>query len=147
MKKSSRVSIRDFARWIQHLNGHLDLLPCLYCSSKTVMSMKAIGHFDYNILVSHILRLFPRNWQEQYELSRTTVQQSVKKFLEAMECIKKAYPTNEVYEVPKSSTKPRNSLKMKTVFFNERISKIHRQEKHCLLCKQNSCPHKTYSTP
>jgi hypothetical protein len=49
------------------------------------------GPFDDADLASHILRMVPRNWQDQYELSGALVPQSVRELLEVLECIEKAY--------------------------------------------------------
>jgi hypothetical protein len=115
LKKPNRVSIRDFVQQIQHLNGYLNLLPCLYYSSRASKSMKIIGTIDDADLASHILRMVPRTWQDQYKLNGATVPQSVRKLLEALECIKKAFPTDKDHEGPKSSTKPSNSTKRRRI--------------------------------
>ncbi len=46
--------------------------------------------------------MVPRHWQDQYKLMGTVLQ-SVHKLLEALECIKKAYPTEKEHEGPKAS--------------------------------------------
>ena len=51
--------------------------------------------FDDVDLASHILRMVPRNWQDQYKVTVGSVLQSVRKLLEALECIEKAYPTEK----------------------------------------------------
>jgi hypothetical protein len=78
LKKPNRVPIRDFVQRIQCLNGYIDLLPCLFYSSKAAKSTKVCGPFDDTDLASHILRMVPRNWQDQYELSGALVPQSVR---------------------------------------------------------------------
>ena len=100
LKKSNRVLIRDFVQWIECL-----WMPCLYYSSRTSKSMKIIRPFDDADLASHILRMVPRNWQDQYKLSGAMVPQSVRRLLEAMECIEKACPTNKDHEGPRVALK------------------------------------------
>jgi hypothetical protein len=146
LKKPNKVPIRDFMQRIQHLNGYLDLLPCLFYSSKAAKSTKVCGTFDDEDLASHILRMVPRNWQDQYELSRALVPQSVRELLEVLERIKKAYPTNKVGEGPKNAAKSSNSSKKKMVSFSECIPKRHRTEKHCSLCKKHGGAHTTHNT-
>jgi hypothetical protein len=68
-------------------------------------STKIIGPFDDANLTSHIIRMVPRNWQNQYKLSGAKVHQSVSKLLEAQEHIKKAFLTNKHHERAKSDTK------------------------------------------
>ncbi len=89
------MPIWDFVQRIQHLNRYLDLLPCLYSSSKSAKSTKVVGPFDGMALAIHILRMVPREWQDQYELSGSTGLQSVRELLEPSEHIVTAYSTNK----------------------------------------------------
>ncbi len=147
LKKPNRVPIRDFVQRIQRLNGYLDLLPCLFHSSKAAKSTKVCGPFDDADLASHILRMVPRNWQDQYELSGALVPQSVRELLEVLERIEKAYPTEKVGEGPKNAPKSSDSSKKKMVSFSERIPKRRRTEKYCSLCKKHGGAHTTHNTP
>ena len=72
---------------VERLNRYLTLLLCLYYSSKAAKSTKVVGPFDDSNLASHILRMVPRNWQDQYELTGATVPQSIREILEALERI------------------------------------------------------------
>eukprot|EP00804_Cyclotella_cryptica_P014600 CCRYP_012644-RA/>CCRYP_012644-RA protein AED:0.83 eAED:1.00 QI:0/-1/0/1/-1/1/1/0/341 len=103
LKKPNRVPTRDFVQRIQRLNGYVELLPCLFYSSKAAKSTKVCGPFDDADLASHILRMVPRNWQDQHELSGALVPQSVRELLEVLERIEKAYPTEKVGEGPKTA--------------------------------------------
>ena len=49
-----------------------------------------MGPFDDPDLASHILKMVPRSWQDQYELTGATVPQSIRELLEALECIEQA---------------------------------------------------------
>ena len=77
LKKPNQVPIRQFVQWIQQLNCYLDLLPCLFYSKHATKLTKVVQAFDDVDLASHILRMVPRNWQDQYELTGGTVPQSV----------------------------------------------------------------------
>ena len=101
---------------IQHLNGYLDLLPCLYYSSRASKSTKITGLLDDTDLASRILRMIPRTWQEKYKLNGATVPQCVRKLLEAQEFIEKAFLTDKDHEGPKSSTKLSDSTKRKMIY-------------------------------
>jgi hypothetical protein len=147
LKKPNKVPIRDFVQRIQRLNGYLDLLPCLFYSSKAAKSTKVCGPFDDSDLASHILRMVPRNWQDQYELSGALVPQSVRELLEVLERIEKAYPTDKVGEGPKNAAKSSDSSKKKMVSFSDRIPKRRRTEKYCSLCKKHGGAHTTHNTP
>ena len=60
--KPNGVPIWDFVLRMQHLNYYLDLLPCLFYSSKTAKSTKVVGPFDDMDLASHNLRMVPQHW-------------------------------------------------------------------------------------
>jgi hypothetical protein len=85
--------------------------------------MKVCGPFDDADLASHILRIVPRNWQDQYELSGALIPQSVRELLEVLERIEKAYPTEKVGEGSKNVAKSNDSSKKKMVTFSDRIPK------------------------
>ena len=87
LKKPNRVPIWDFVRRVKCGNGYLILSPCLYYSSKAAKSTKVVGPFDDPDLASHILRMVPRNWQDQYELTGSTIPQSIRELLEALKHI------------------------------------------------------------
>ncbi len=89
LKKLNRVPIRQFVQRIQQLNGYLDLLSCLFYSEHATKLTKVVQAFDDADLASHILRMLPRNWQDQYKLTGGTVPQSVRKLLEALEHIER----------------------------------------------------------
>lgn len=62
---------------------YLDLLPCLYYSSKVVKSMRVTGLFDDAYLVSHILMIVHWNWQDQYKLNGAMLPQVSGSFLKS----------------------------------------------------------------
>eukprot|EP00804_Cyclotella_cryptica_P016279 CCRYP_005743-RA/>CCRYP_005743-RA protein AED:0.85 eAED:1.00 QI:0/0/0/0.66/1/1/3/0/377 len=145
LKKPNRVPTRDFVQRIQRLNGYVELLPCLFYSSKAAKSTKVCGPFDDADLASHILRMVPRNWQDQYELSGALVPQSGTS--QVLERIEKAYPTEKVGEGPKTVAKANDSSRKKMVSFSDRIPKKRRTEKYCSLCKKHGGAHTTHNTP
>ena len=91
--------------------------------------------------------MVPRNWQDQYELTVGSVPQSVRKLVEALERIEKAYPTEKERERPKSNTDGGGSSKKRMVTFSDRIPKKSRSgAKHCVLCKKHGGAHETHNT-
>ena len=91
LKKPNRVPIRQFVQRIQQLNSYLDLMPCHFYSKHATKLTKVMELFNEMDLASHILRMVPKHWQDQYKLMGAAVPQSVCKLLEALECIKKAF--------------------------------------------------------
>jgi hypothetical protein len=122
-------------------------LPCLFYSSKAAKSTKVCGPYDDANLASHILRMVPPNWQDQYELSGALVPQSVRELLEVLECMKKAYPTDKVGEGSKDAAKSNDSAKKKMVSFSDQIPKKCCTENHCSLYKKHGGAHTTHYTP
>jgi hypothetical protein len=87
-----------------------------------------------------------RTWQAQYKLTKDTAPQSVQKLLDALETIKKAFPTNHK-QPKKGKPNPSDSVKRKMVLFNDHIpKKSHQDAKHCVLCKKHRCMHTTHNT-
>jgi hypothetical protein len=88
----------------------------------------------------------PRTWQAQYELTKNTVPQSVWKLLDALDKIKKAFPTDQEQPSKKGHTNPSNSNKWKMVSFNDPIPKKSCQDaNHCILCKKHRSVHVTHN--
>jgi hypothetical protein len=69
LKKPQRVSIRQFVQHVEQLNSYILQLPCWYYS----LSVKA-NTIPMNVpfakadLLSHIFRMCPYAWQDQYDL-------------------------------------------------------------------------------
>ena len=132
---------------IQQLNGYLELLPCHFYSDRATKLTKVVKPFDSMDLMSNILRMVPRNWHDQYKLMGATVSQSVWKLLEALERIKKAFPTNKECEGTHASAKGGGSSKKKMAAFSDWTPKKHHVDaKHCVLCKQHVGMHTTHTT-
>jgi hypothetical protein len=90
--------------------------------------------------------MVPKHWQDQYELTGGTVPQSIRKLLEALECIEKAFPTKKERKGPKASVNGGGSSKKRMVSFSNRIPKKSRKEaKHCALCKKHGGAQNTHN--
>ena len=79
---------------------------------------KVMKPFDDVDLVSHILKMVPRHWQDQYKLTGATVPQSVRKLLEALKRIEKAFPTEKEFKGTQTSAKGGGSSQKKMVAFS-----------------------------
>ena len=95
--------------------------------------------FDDADLVSHILRMVPKHWQDQYKLTGSTVPLSVHKLFAALEQMEKAFLTEKEHKGPKASTMGGGSSKKRMVSFSNQISKKSCKEAiHCTLCKHDT---------
>jgi hypothetical protein len=119
LKKPNRVPIRQFLQRVQQLNDYLDLLPRLFYSDRTTKLTKVVEPFDVPDLASHILRMVPKHWQDQYKLTGVTVPQSVRKLLDALERIEKTFPTEKECKGPKASATEGGSSKKRMVSFSD----------------------------
>ena len=102
LKKPNRVPIGHVQR-VQQLNGYLDLLHCVFYSERATKLTKVVEPFNDADLASHILRMVPKHWQDQYKHTGGTVPQSVRKLLKVLEHIKKAFLTKKECKGPKAS--------------------------------------------
>jgi hypothetical protein len=69
LKKPQRVSMRKFVQCAEQLNAYVAQLPCWYYSpSYSASMMPANVPFSKADLVSHVLRMCPHQWQDQYNL-------------------------------------------------------------------------------
>jgi hypothetical protein len=120
LKKPNRVLIWQSVKRIQQHNGYLDLLCCLYYSDQVTKLTKVVKPLDDVDLASHILRMLPRlwQWQDQCELMGATVPQSMQKLLEALECIKNAFPTDKECDRSHGNVKGGTSKKKMVSFSN-----------------------------
>jgi hypothetical protein len=122
-------------------------LPCLFYSERATKLTKEVEPFNDADLASHILRMVPKHWQDQYNLTGGTVPQSVCKLLEALESIEKAFPTEKEHEGPKANETGGGSSKKRMVSFTDRIPKKSRKEaKHCALCKKHGGTQNAHNT-
>ena len=132
---------------VQQLNGYLDLLPCLFYSEHATKLTKVVEPFNDADLASHILRMAPKHWQDQYKCTGSTLRQSVCKLLKVLEHIEMAFPTEMKCKGPKASMTGGGSSKKRMVSFSDRIPKKSRKEaKHCVLCKKHGGAQNTHNT-
>jgi hypothetical protein len=119
VEEAQQGADQQFMQRVQQLNGYLDLLPCLFYSERVTKLTKVVEPFDDPYLVIHILRMFPRNWQDQYKLTEATVPQSVRKLLEALEHIEKAFPTKKEHKGPMARVTGGGSSKKSMAAFSD----------------------------
>jgi hypothetical protein len=71
LKKPQRVSVRQFIQRVEQLNAYVAQLPCWYFSPSYVTGMMPANvPFTEADLASHVLRMCPHQWQDQYNLHK-----------------------------------------------------------------------------
>jgi hypothetical protein len=92
LKKPQRASIHQFVQCVEQLNSYILQLPCWYYSPSVKANTIPMNvPFAKADLSSHILRMCPYAWQDQYNLHKkggTPVDMRLLRLsLEAIECI------------------------------------------------------------
>jgi len=152
LKKPQRVSIRQFVQRVEQHNSYIAQLPCWYYSPsikvKTVPMNVSFAEAD---LASHILRMCPYTWQDQYNLhEKGGAPTDIRSLLQSLEAIKRVCGQE-------GSSKSNPSCDKKTLHNEKkcmkrpgtespRVPKKVRTEKHCDLCKKHGGVHTMHNT-
>ena len=143
IKKPQRVSIRHFFQRVEQLNGYLAHLPSVYYSPKANSNTKPVEPFDEAELGTHILRMIPVSWANQYNMSHGELPTRLNKLLTILETVEAAIETQAAAANKKTTAnakadKPngnseKNGKRKNTNSSADRTSK--KQKKFCQLCK------------
>ena len=152
LKKPQRVSIRQFLQRVEQLNSYIAQLPCWYYSPsvkvKTVPMNVAFPEAD---LASHVLRMCPYTWQDQYNLhEKGGAPTDIRSLLQSLEAIERVCgQEGNAKSNPSRDEKPSGSEKKGTKrpgTESPRVPKKVRTEKHCDLCKKHGGAYTTHNT-
>ncbi len=152
LKKPQRVSIHQFVQRVEQLNSYILQLPCWYYSpSVKVKTVPMNVSFAETNLASHILRMCPYSWQDQYNLHKKggapTNMRSLLQSFEAIECVCGQEGSNK--SNPSCNEKASHSEKKGTKqpgTESPRVPKKVRTKKHCDLCKKHGGTYTTHNT-
>ncbi len=71
LKKPQRINVCQFVRRVEQLNAYIAQMPCFYYSPPTNASPKPENDpFTEAELGSHVLRMCPLQWQDQYNMNK-----------------------------------------------------------------------------
>jgi hypothetical protein len=71
LKKPQRIKVRQFVRRVEQLNAYIAQMPCFYYSPNANASTKPENiPFTEAELGSHVLRMHPIQWQDQYNMNK-----------------------------------------------------------------------------
>jgi hypothetical protein len=154
LKKPQRFSIRQFVQRVEQLNSYIAQLPCWYYSPsvkvKTVPMNVSFAKADLD-LASHILRMCPYTWQDQYNLHKKGgAPTDIRLLLQSFEAIErvcgqegsnKSNPScdERALHSEKKGTKRPGTASL-------RVPKKARTKKHCNLCKKHGGAYTTHNT-
>jgi hypothetical protein len=156
VRKPQRVTIRQYMSRMGVLNDYIAHLPLIYYSSKAVAStVKGNVIFGDGELASIILASTPQTWQNQYNLTHSTVPESPRALLPDLENIERVmnerYAEKQKAKGKSKSDKPDGGgnpspKKRSSGGSSERVPKKVRSEKFCQRCKTHGGPHQTHNT-
>jgi hypothetical protein len=150
LKKPQRVGVRQFVQHVEQLNAYATQLPCWYYSPSYVTGMLPVNvSFTEADLASHVLRMCPHQWHDQYNLQEKGMTPmdmcTLLASLEAIEHVcthKKApAPSGE-----KASQKSEAGAKRPNTGATLRVPKKVCFEKSCELCKKYGGAHTMHAT-
>jgi hypothetical protein len=150
LKKPQRVGIRQFVQRVEQLKVYVAQLPCwFYSPSYNAGMTPANVPFSKADLASHVLRMCPHQWQDQYNLQEKGMTPMDMHFLQAsLEAIKRV-STREKAHAPsgkKASHKNKAGAKWPSNGATKQAHKKVRFEKSCMLCKKYGGVHTTQAT-
>jgi len=152
LKKPQRVSIRQFVQRVEQLNSYIAQLPCWYYSpSVKVKTVPMNVSFPEADLASHVLRMCPYTWQDQYNLhEKGGAPTDIRSLLQSLEAIERVCgQEGNAKSNPSRDKKPSGSEKKGTKrpgTESPRVPKKVRTEKHCDLCKKHGGAYTTHNT-
>jgi len=152
LKKPQRVSIRQFVQRVEQLNSYIAQLPCWYYSpSVNVKTVPMNVSFPEADLASHVLRMCPYAWQDQYNLhEKGGMPTDIRSLLQSLESIERVCGQEGNTKVnPSRDEKPSGSEKKGTKrpgTDNPRVPKKVRTERNCDLCKKDGGAYTTHNT-
>ncbi len=141
LKKPQRVGILQFVQRVEQLNAYVAQLPCWYHSPSFVTGMTPANiPFTEADLASHVLRMCPHQWQDQYNLQEKGMTPvDMRTLLTSVEAIERVC-THEKTHLPsgeKASHKNKAGAKRPSTRDTLRVPKKVRFEKSCELCKKH----------
>jgi len=152
LKKPQHVSICQFVQRVEQLNSYISQLPCWYYSpSVKVKTVPMNVSFTEADLASHILRMCPYTWQDQYNLhEKGGAPTDIRSLLQSLEAIERICgQEGSSKSNPSRDEKASNSEKKGTKrpgTESPRVPKKLRTKKHCDLCKKHGGAHTTHNT-
>jgi hypothetical protein len=144
------MSICQFVQHVEQLSSYISQLPCWYYSPSTKAGTIPMNvAFSEADLASHILRMCPHTWQDQFNLHEKGLNpmdmHSLLQCLEAIEHICTQERSN-AQSTKKASAKNEKGNKRPRTESTYKIPKKAHSEKHRDLCKKHSDTHTMHNT-
>jgi hypothetical protein len=150
LKKPQRVNVHQFVRHVEQLNAYIAQMACFYYSPNANASTKPKNvWFMEAELGSHVLRMCPIQWQDQYNMNKKGMtpvdMRSLLTLLEAIERVC-TYEKGKLESSKKASHKGKKGKKCPGTDSTGRVPKKVCFEKNCDLCKKHGGAYTTHNT-
>jgi hypothetical protein len=153
LKKPQRVNIHQFVHPVEQLNAYIAQMPCFYYSPNANASIKPKNvPFTEAELGTHVLRMCPIQWQDQYNMNKKGMTPiDMRLLLTLLEAIKRicTYEKGKLdshEKSEKSSNKGEKGKKRPSTNSTARVPKKVYFEKHCNLCKKHESAYTMHNT-
>ncbi len=150
LKKPQRINVRQFVCRVEQLNAYIAQMPCFYYSSHANASTKPENvPFMEADLGSHVLRMCPLQWQDQYNMNeKGMMPMDMHLLLTLLEVIKRicTYKKGKLESSKKSSNKDKKGKKRPGTNSTARVPKKVHFEKNCNLCKKHGGTYTMHNT-
>ena len=160
VKKSLKISIRQFISRMSQLNGYLSMLPCLYDSEYAINTTCRMDKpFSESELAQIVLDAVPAIWRSQYNINHKTVPTDLHSLLTDLEKVERYVEATRAQEQRsqkknekgKSGTptnnKPRNAgIKRNASSESSIPRKKAKSTKMCQLCQKYGGASTTHNT-
>jgi hypothetical protein len=151
LKKPQRINVRQFVNCVEQLNTYIAQMPCFYYSPNANASIKPENVlFTEAELGSHVLRMCPIQWQDQYNMNKKGMMlMDMRLLLTLLEAIERVctYEKGKPEFSKKSSNKGEKGKKCPGTNSTARVPKKVHFEKNCDLCKKHGDAHTMHNTP
>jgi hypothetical protein len=150
LEKPQRVNVRQFVRRVEQLNAYIAQMLCFYYNPNANTSTKPKNvPFTEAELGSHVLRMCPLQWQDQYNMNKKGMtlmdMHLLLTLLEAIEHVC-TYEKGKSESSVKSSHKSKKGKKCPGTKATVRVPKKVCFEKHWDLCKKHGGMYTMHNT-
>jgi hypothetical protein len=150
LKKPQHVNVHQFVRPVEQLNAYIPQMLCFYYSPNGNASTKLENvPFTEAELGSHVLRMCPIRWQDQYNMNKKGMMpMDMHLLLASLEAIVHVctYKKAKQESSEKASHKGEKGKKCPGTESMARVPKKVHFEKHCNLCKKHGGAYTMHNT-
>ncbi len=141
LKKPQCISLHQFVHHVEQLNSYIVQLPCFY-NSPSVDSTTTLANIQFTRadLASHVLRMCPLYWQDQYSLHEKGITPfDMRLLLTSLEAIEHmcTHEKAKTQSSEKDSNKGEKGNKQPGTKSMARVPEKACTEKHCNPCKKH----------